>query len=110
MGLMGWIFYLFLGFVFFLIITFIDSKYKLTKIQKIIFSIILLMISAGICFNYAIKYVDNIFLSYVFLMIFDIIYVSYFLEKDFFDKEDSNINYYLILVICGFFINQEFFF
>lgn len=109
MGLMGWIFYLFLGFVFFLIITFIDSKYKLTKIQKIIFSIILLMISAGICFNYAIKYVDNIFLSYVFLMIFDIIYVSYFLEKDFFDKEDSNINYYLILVICGFFINQEFF-
>ena len=49
------------------------------------------MISAGICFNYAIKYVDNIFLSYVFLMVFDMIYVSYFLEKDFFDKNDKNI-------------------
>lgn len=109
MGLMSWIFYLFLGFCFFIIITFVDFKYKLNKIQKIIFSVILLMITAGICFNYAIKYVDNIFLSYVFLMVFDMIYVSYFLEKDFFDKNDKNINYYIILVIIGFILNQEFF-
>ena len=109
MGLMSWIFYLFLGFCFFIIITFVDFKYKLNKIQKIIFSVILLMITAGICFNYAIKYVDNIFLSYVFLMVFDMIYVSYFLEKDFFDKNDKNINYYIILVIIGFIVNQEFF-
>ena len=108
MGLMSWIFYLFLGFCFFIIITFVDFKYKLNKIQKIIFSVILLMITAGICFNYAIKYVDNIFLSYVFLMVFDMIYVSYFLEKDFFDKNDKNINYYIILVIIGFILNQEF--
>ena len=109
MGLMSWIFYLFLGFCYFLIITFIDSKFKLTKIQKIIFSVILLMISAGICFNYAIKYIDNIFLSFVFLMIFDMIYVSYFLEKEFFDKNENNINYYICLVLIGFIINQEFF-
>ena len=109
MGLMSWIFYLFLGFCFFIIITFVDFKYKLNKIQKINFSVILLMITAGICFNYAIKYVDNIFLSYVFLMVFDMIYVSYFLEKDFFDKNDKNINYYIILIIIGFILNQEFF-
>lgn len=109
MGLLGWIIYLILGFIYFLIITFINSKYKITKVQKMIFSVILLMITAGIFFNFAIKYVDNIFLSYVFLMIFDIVYVSYFLEKDFFDKEDKNIHYYIILILVGFFINQEFF-
>lgn len=109
MGLIGWIMYFLLGLVYFLIITFINSKYKITKVQKMIFSIILLMISAGICFNFAVKYVDNIFLSYVFLMIFDIIYVSYFLEKDFFDKTEKNIQYYLILILVGFFLNQEFF-
>lgn len=109
MGLVGWMFYLILGFIFFVIITFINSKYKITKVQKLIFSVILLMITAGICFNFAIKYIDNIFLSYVFLMIFDIIYVSYFLEKDFFDREEKNVDYYLILVLIGFFINQEFF-
>ena len=109
MGIMGWIFYLFLGFVFFLIITYINGKYNISKVQRVIFSLILLMITAGICFNFAIKYIDNIFLSFVFLMIFDIIYVSYFLEKDFFDKSEKNILYYLVLIFLGFFINQEFF-
>lgn len=109
MGIMGWIFYLFLGFVFFLIITYINGKYNISKVQRIIFSLILLMVTAGICFNFAIKYIDNIFLSFVFLMIFDIIYVSYFLEKDFFDKSEKNILYYLVLIFLGFFINQEFF-
>lgn len=109
MGLLGWIMYFGLGLIYFLIITFINSKYKITKVQKMIFSIVLLMVSAGICYNYAIKYIDNIFLSFVFLMIFDIIYVSYFLERDFFDKEEKNINYYLMLLLVGFFINQEFF-
>ena len=109
MGLFGWIMYLVLGLFYFLVITFINSKYKITKIQRIIFSVILLMISAGVCFNFAIKYTDNIFLSYVFLMIFDMIYVSYFLEKDFFDKSEKNLQYYLILIFIGFFINQEFF-
>ncbi len=109
MGLLGWIIYLLLGLFYFLVITFINSKYKITKVQKMVFSVVLLMISAGVCFNYAIKYIDNIFLSYVFTMIFDIIYVSYFLEKDFFDKEEKNIQYYLLLIFVGFFINQEFF-
>lgn len=109
MGLLGWIMYFGLGLIYFLIITFINSKYKITKVQKMIFSIVLLMVSAGVCYNYAIKYIDNIFLSFVFLMIFDIIYVSYFLERDFFDKEEKNINYYIMLLLVGFFINQEFF-
>lgn len=109
MGLLGWIMYFVLGFIYFLIITFINSKYKISKVQKMIFSIVLLMISAGICYNYAIKYIDNIFLSFVFMMIFDIIYVSYFLERDFFDKEEKNMHYYIVLLLVGFFINQEFF-
>ena len=109
MGLTSWIFYLFLGFCYFIIITFVDCKYKITKLQKTVFSVILLMISAGICFNYASKYVDNIFLSYVFLMVFDMIYVSYFLEREFFDKNDNNITYYICLIAIGFFLNQDFF-
>ncbi len=109
MGLLGWILYLVLGFIFFLILTFINSKYKISNMQKMVFSIILLMISAGVLYNYAAVYIDNIFLSFVFLMIFDIIYVSYFLGKDFFDKEEKNILYYIFLILVGFFVNQEFF-
>ena len=33
MGLLGWIMYFGLGLIYFLIITFINSKYKITKVQ-----------------------------------------------------------------------------
>jgi hypothetical protein len=108
MGLFGWIFYIIIGVFYFFILKLIDTKYKITKIQKFIITILLMMIVSGFCFRFAIKYTDDIFLSFVFLMIIDIIYNSYFIEKDFFDKNEANISYYILLVVCGFFINQEF--
>ena len=109
MGLLGWIFYMIVGLVFFIILLVIDNKYNITKIQKFVISILLLMIVSGFCFKYAIKYTDNIFLSYVFLMISDVIYTCYFVDRDFFDKTENNIIYYILLVIVGFIINQDFF-
>lgn len=108
MGLLSWIFYGIMGVLFFIIIGFLDKKYELSKIQKLIISIILLMIVSGICFRWAINYTDNIFLIFVFLMIVDIIYNTYFIERDFFDKKEANIEYYILVIIVGFFVNQEF--
>lgn len=108
MGLLGWIFYIFIGFILFIILNFIDNKYKITKLEKLIISVILMMIVSGFCYRYAIKYTDNIFLVFVFVLVFDVIYNSYFIEKDFFDKDEKNILYYVILIVLSFFINQEF--
>ena len=108
MGLLGWIFYIFIALVLFITINFIDNKYKFTKLEKLIVSLILLLVISGFCFRYAIKYTDNIFLVFVFVLVFDVIYNSYFIEKDFFDRNEKNILYYVILILLAFFINQEF--
>ncbi len=108
MGLMCWLFYCFLGLTFFVIIMVVQNKFSITKFERLVFSIILLMISSGLCYKFAIKYTENIFLSFVFLMIVDIIYSSYLSDKDFFDKEEKNVFYYIVLIFFGFFVNQEF--
>lgn len=108
MGLTGWIFYVIFGMTFFFILRYVECKYDLKKSQKQVFSIILLLLVSGFCFRYALPFTSNIFLIFVFLMVTDIIYNSYFLEKDFFDKTENNIKYYIILIIIGFIINQEF--
>lgn len=108
MGLWCWIFYIVAGIVAYFILNLIDSKYRLNKIQKIIFSIILMMIISGICFEMALNVTDNIFLMFVFMMITDIFYNSYVVERDFFNKDEKNIYYYILLTLIGFFINQDF--
>lgn len=108
MGLLGWIFYIFIAFVMFIVIKFLDNKYKFTKLEKLIVSLIILLFVSGLCYKYAIKYTDNIFLVFVFVLVIDVIYNSYFIEKDFFDKNENNILYYVVLVLLAFFINQTF--
>lgn len=108
MGLLGWIFYIITGIGMFFIIGVIDKKYNITKLQKLVFSILLMMIVSGVCFRFAIIYTDNIFITLIFLMVTDIIYNSYFIEIDFFNKDDKNMIYYTVLVIIGFIVNQEF--
>ena len=108
MGLLGWIFYVFISVVLFIVLKFIQNKFNITKLEKLIISLIALMIISGICFEWGIKYTENIFLIFVFLLIVDVIYTSYFVERDFFVIEENNILYYVILIILGFFINQEF--
>jgi len=40
MGLFSWIFYMIMGIIFFIIIALINQKYGVTKLQKLIISII----------------------------------------------------------------------
>ncbi len=108
MGLFGWILYLVLGVILFFCICFLEQKYSIHKLQKFVFSIIIWLVFCGLCFHFAIPYTSDIFLVFVFLMITDIFYCSYFLDQDFFDKQEKRVFYYIILILCGFFLNQEF--
>ena len=89
MGFIGWIFYIILGIIYFIVLSFIEKKYEITKIQKLIMSLILMLVVSGFCFRIGINYTSDIFLAFIFLMIIDIIYNSYFIERDFFDKNDQ---------------------
>lgn len=108
MGIIGWIFYIIIGMFYFIVIKYLEKKYDMTMIQKLIITLLLLVFVSGFCFRFVINYTSDIFLTFVFLMIIDVIYSSYFIEKDFFDKNERNISYYIILILCGFIINQEF--
>ena len=108
MGLLGWFFYLFLGVVLFIILLYFDQKYSITRLEKLIISNIFLLIISGILKKIGIHYTDNVFLIFLFLFMIDAIYCSYFKDVDFFDRVDNNIEYYFVLIIIGFFINQSF--
>ena len=108
MGLIGWLIYIILGIILFIIIKHIENKYKINRREWLIFSIIIMLVFAGILVRLGINYTSDIFLVFVFMMLADIFYNSYILEQDFFSKEDKNIYYYILLIIIGFIINQEF--
>ena len=108
MGLFGWILYIVFGIITFFIISFIENKYSLTKLHKLIFSNICMIIIAGVLCEFGGHYTDNIFLLFVFMMITDVFYSNYFAGRDFFDREEKKIYYYILLIISGFIINQEF--
>ena len=108
MGLLGWFLYLVLGFVFFLILLVFNYKYKFTKLEKMILSIFLLLLISGVMKRFIISYTEQIFFVFVFMFFIDLVYHSYFLERDFFDKGEQNVSYYSALVIIGFILNQEF--
>ena len=108
MGLFGWIFYVFCGMLFYFTIELINKKINLSKVDKIVFLNVFNIIVSGFLFRYSIRYTDNIFLVFVFVMLTDIIYSTYVVDRDFFDKERGGISYYIFLIIIGFIINQEF--
>ena len=108
MGLFGWILYIVFGIITFFIISFMENKYSLTKLHKLIFSNICMIIIAGVLCEFDGYYTDNIFLLFVFMMITDVFYSNYFAGRDFFDREEKKIYYYILLIISGFIINQEF--
>ena len=108
MGLTGWIFYFIMGVFLFFLLYVIQVKFSITKLEKMVFSLILWMVIVGFCFSFSFPYTDDIFLIFVFLLIVDVIYTSYFLDRDFFDRQEKNLFYYVCLIIIGFFINQEF--
>lgn len=108
MSLLCWVFYIIMGIILYFGLEYVSSKYKINKTDKIVFSTIFVMITSGICFKYSIRYTENIFLVFVFCMITDMIYNTYFIDRDFFDKSEKNVLYYIVLIIIGFFINQSF--
>ncbi len=67
------------------------------------------MILAGLASRFGFsRFNENIFLIFVFELVFKMIYVTYFLEKDFFDKREGNVSYSVILIIISYIVNIEF--
>lgn len=108
MGLFGWIFYIIMGIVIFFLMNYLDNRFSISKIDKIVLANFVVIIISEFLFKYSIRYTENIFLIFVFMLIFDIIYSTYVIDHDFFDKDNNNILFYVGLIISGFIINQEF--
>ena len=108
MGIFCWIGYLLIGLILFLVINFLKERYNFTRIEGLIFSIIFTLIIAGFCsrlgFN---KFNDNIFLVLVFKFILELIYDIYFLEEDYFNREDSNVKWAVLEIVLMFILNQD---
>ena len=109
MGFINWIFYIICGLFLFIFLYILKNKFKINNFQSIVFSLLFVLLLSGICSKYGFNKLNiNIFLVFVFEMVFKIIYYSYFLEDDFFDKEENNILYYVVLIIMGYILNIYF--
>ena len=108
MGIIGWILYIVFSMIGFLLLLFIDKKYHITKVDKIILSLLYLFLIAGIFYRLKWNYTESIFVIFIFFFVIDLIYYHTILDKDFFQKEERNVFYYVVLLILGFFFNQEF--
>ncbi len=105
---MVWFLYVVLGILLFGLVTYGVEKYNFTKSQNIILSMIYLLIIAGIFSRIGIAdFNENIFMIIVFELFCQLIYISYFLEKDFFNKEERYLTFYIFKIILAFIINQE---
>ena len=109
MGFINWIFYIICGLFLFIFLYILKNKFKINNFQSIVFSLLFMIVISGICTKYGFSKLNiNIFLIFVFEMVFKIIYYSYFLDDDFFDKEENNIIYYVVLIVLGYIFNIYF--
>ena len=105
---MIWIGYAILGIMLFIFLTYGEKKYQFRKRENFIFSIIYLLVLAGIFSRFGVySFNDNIFMIVVSELFCQLIYISYFLEKDFFNKEDKYLMFYIGKIVVAFLINQE---
>ena len=104
MGFINWIFYIICGFFLFIFLYILKNKFKINNFQSIVFSLLFMIVIAGICTKYGFSKLN----INVFEMVFKIIYYSYFLDDDFFDKEENNILYYIVLIVLGYVFNIYF--
>ena len=108
MSLVTWIFYFVFGFLVFLGINLLKERYSFTKIQSLVFSLFFVLIVAGVSARIGLNnFNENIFLILVFKFIIELFYNMYFLENDFFNKEDSNVKWAIIEIVLMFILNQE---
>lgn len=106
MNILIWIVYFILGLLMFYGVNYCRRKYSLSRVQSIIFSILIILVVSGITLRLGwTKFTDNIFVVLVFKFLSELVYSGYYLEEDVFKSRD---NFYLLgEVVLGFIINQE---
>lgn len=105
---MTWIIYIIFGILLFFLLIICGRKYNFTKINNIIFTIIYLLIISGIFIRCGFNNInENIFMIGVVELFCQLIYISYILDKDFFNKSDKYFSFYIIKVVLLFIINKE---
>ena len=100
--------YIIFGVILFILDLFLSSKYKFNRREKVIFTILyILVISGDFSRMGLINFNKDIFLIGVVELFCQLFYSNYILEKDVFNKNDNFFSFYFIKIILVFFINRE---
>ena len=100
--------YIIFGVVLFILDLFLSSKYKFNRREKVIFTILYILVISGVFSRMGlINFNKDIFLIVVVEFFCQLFYSNYILEKDVFNKNDNFFSFYFIKIILVFFINRE---
>lgn len=100
--------YIIFGVVLFILDLFLSSKYKFNRREKVIFTILYILVISGVFSRMGlINFNKDIFLIVVAELFCQLFYSNYILEKDVFNKNDNFFSFYFIKIILVFFINRE---
>ena len=90
MNILIWIIYFILGLLMFYGVNYCRRKYSLSRVQSIIFSILIILVVSGITLRLGwTKFTDNIFVVLVFKFLSELVYSGYYLEEDVFKSRDN---------------------
>lgn len=99
--------YVFFAFLLFLFLNFVVKKFSLTKVEYVLFTNIFLVFLAGFAsYFYFTIFCDDIFIIVVFEFLIRMLYTTYLLDKDFFDREEGTLSLYLVNVVTAYLLNQ----
>lgn len=100
--------YIIFGVILFILDLFLSSKYKFNRREKVIFTILYILVISGVFSRMGlINFNKDIFLIVVVEFFCQLFYSNYILEKDVFNKNDNFFSFYFIKIILVFFINRE---
>ena len=100
--------YIIFGVILFILDLFLSSKYKFNRREKVIFTVLYILVISGIFSRMRlINFNKDIFLIVVVELFCQLFYSNYILEKDVFNKNDNFFSFYFIKIILVFFINRE---
>ena len=95
--------YLILSLILFFLLNYIEENNNENSINRIIISLIYMIISSGI-----IKNSQFIFIILIFEFLIRLFYTNYVLEKDFFKEKSSYLKEYIISITLGYLLNAYF--